>query len=315
MATSNAAAEAERDLRLRAEELIAGAESMPPDEALAVLAEVEARALALAGAGLVRGQVALGLVVATVDALAVRRVGWLEPTAADLDVARLHEAVGSSRPQLRSVVAVPSGCVAVWDDRVEARLVGAAAIAGTASEIADLLGVDVASGVEASVAEVSRTSLDAPAYLAALTASCAGEARRNAGDLDHLNRVRRRLVAAVDALGEPDDAVGRFDALVASLPSASATSALVEVVPLARRFEAGWLLALERWTDHWRLHLAGPAGRGRWTAVADEGSTYGGVLDEGVVRFDPALTGSRVAVTWIADGAPVAETFEVEVER
>jgi hypothetical protein len=336
VATSNAAAE--RRLRLLAEELIAGAPAMAPDEALAGLADVEACASAMAGAGVVDGAMAMALVVAVVDALAVRRVAWLEPVAADLDLARLHEAVGSSRPELRTVVPVAASlgaagvvtCVASWDDRTEARVVGvdgrpaptivldAVGPSDRRLDVRDgggsVLGVELDRGARGSVAEVTTTPLDVDGYLAALEASVHGEARRGAHDVDHLNAMRRRLLVSVDALGVGTDAVDRFDALVATLLPTQAEPRLVDVVPLALRVADRWLLAVERWDDHWRLAFAGAAGRGRWTATDADGRVYGGgPLDADVIRFDPSLAAdwTSLRVTWIADGTNVAESVEV----
>jgi hypothetical protein len=338
VATSNAAAE--RRLRLAAEALIADAASMAPDEALAALADVESGALALAGAGVLDGGVAMDLVVAVVDALAVRGVAWLEPVAADLDLARLHEAVGSSRPELRTVVGVgatlgTSGVVtsvSVWDDRTEARMVSlvdgapdetltidAVAPGERRLDVRDgwgaMVGVDLARGVAGSAGEVSAVALDAASFLDGLADWVAGAAHRQAADVDALNRLRRRLVAAADALGvDAADRVARFDELVAGLAAPSWTAGHVEVVPLALRAGDRWLLAVERWDDHWRLELAGPTGRGRWAAATEDGLRFGGdVLAAGVVRFDPALPAdwSALDVRWTPDGAAVTESVRV----
>jgi hypothetical protein len=337
VATSNA--DAERRLRLLAESLIASAASLAPEEALDALADVESFALALAGVGVVDGRAAMAFVVAVVDALAVRRVAWLEPVAADLDLARLHDAVGSSRPELRSVVPVAAALgtsglvtsVAVWDDRAEARMVeadGAPAPTIVLDRVGPgdrqlqvrdgwgaVVGVDLGRGIAGMVASPSMVALDAASFLAGLEAWVAGEARRSAGDVASLNRLRRRIVVSGEALQlDAAAAVARFDALAAGLDARSSVAALQEVVPLAVRAGDRWLVAVERWEDHWRMALAGPNGRGRWTATDGEGHRFGGApLDAGIVRFDPALDAGWTAldVLWTPDGSARAETVRV----
>jgi hypothetical protein len=264
--------------------------------------------MALAGAEVVPADVATGVVVAVVDALVVRGVAWIEPSAVDLDVARLREAVGSSRPELRAVVAVGDtvSSVAVWDDRTEARTVADDGTPGP-TIVLDALGpdedrlelrdgvgrtvvVDLGRGVAGSAVEC--VDADPTTYLERLAAWAEGEARRGADDLDHLNRLRRELVVASDALEAGAAEIERFDAVVAALAAGSASvPELVDVVALARRVGDGrWLLAVERWSDHWRLEVAGRWGRGRWTATSDGDIRHGGApVGDGLVRFDPPL--------------------------
>jgi hypothetical protein len=304
VATSNAGADdAERRLRLLAESLIA---SPSPDG----LADLEACADALATAGVLDPDAVRGVVVATVDALAVRGVGWLEPLVAELDVGALRAAVGASaRARLRRVIPGTGDVIAVdvWDDRTEARLVDRPPM--LVQDVAEL-GIDAAGGRAASPVEVRAVVASVGRCGDALVAAAVGDAHRAAatdGDaLDELNRIRRRLVVGGEALSV--DLVARFDRAIAPISSAGSSS-LLDVVPLALEAGERWLLSIERWTDHWRLAVAGAAGD-RWTALAGDGSRFGGVeLGDGLVRFDPGLP-SDWASLLLCDGRT-----EVDVTR
>ena len=172
--------------------------------------------------------------------------------------------------------------------------------------------VDLSRGRAATEGGVTRR-IDADEYLRRVETHAASAARRDPS-VETLNQLRGRLAAVAEALGGGDDVVTRFDAAVASIEEAAVSSALVDVVPVAVHSPAGWVLSLERWTDHWRL-VAIADGPALWTAVDDRGVRYGGDrLDADVVRFDPPLAERFGVLTleWLGrDGTSV----EVEVRR
>ena len=316
---SASAGDPELALRLRVEALIEGAASLRVEEAMAALADVESVAAALAATGAIAPEDASTLVAAAVDALVVRGAAWVEPAAADLDVRRLYDvAAGAPRPQLRAVVGagVPTAAglvttIDLWADRAEARLAGPGGVvlpslhldAVGPGEDRLVLRDDDAGEVVVELTSARATSeggtvrpgpVDAATYLARLEAHAAAVAGRESSP-DTLNGLRRRLVAVGGALGD-EGAASRFDAAVGARPAGEDGSTLVEVVPVAVRTPWGWLLAVERWTDHWRV--VAPADGSRpagslWSAADDAGATtYGGeALDDlgEVLRFDPPL--------------------------
>lgn len=305
---------AEVALRLRIEALIAGHAELGVDEAAGALADVDAVATALAATGALAGDVAAGLVADTVDALVVRGASWVEPTAVDLDVRRLYDlAAGVPRPRLRRVVAVPGGgalaSVDLWDDRAEVRAVGGPSLHLDAVppddrrlELRDdggnVVAVDVTGGRAASEGGTVG-SVDAAEYLARLEVHATAAARRD-GSVPVVNAQRRRLAAVAEALADgAGDAVARFDAVIVEGPGGRRPGAtLLEVVAVAVRVPYGWVLSVERWSDHWRAVVAGAEGRALWTAVDDAGGRYGGdPVDVDVVRFDPALPEDWTRVT------------------
>ena len=317
---------AERALRLGAEELIAGFGDLGIEEAMGALADVEAVASALAATGVMDVDAAAALVADTVDALAVRGASWVEPTAVDLDVRRLYDlATGAPRPRLRRVVPVASGTltsVDLWDDRAEARVAGGPSLHLDDVPVGDhrlelrdeggaTVAIDLSRGRAASEGGTARR-LGAAEYLERLEAHAAAAASRDPS-IDTLNALRRRLVAVGEALGDPT--IGRrFDERVSSLGPASPTPAFLDVVPVAIRAPFGWVLSVERWSDHWRAVVA-DAGTALWTAVDDDGAGYGGeVVEVGVVRFGPSLPEgwTRLILQRLgADGTAV----DVEVRR
>jgi hypothetical protein len=210
--------------------------------------------------------------------------------------------------------------VAFWDDRTEARTVADDGTPGPTIvldavgpddrrlELRDGAGrtlvVDLGGGVPGS--DLEPTPAGPATYLQRLAAWAEGQARRHADDLDHLNRLRRELVVAGDALDAGSDEVERFDAVVASLGTPSSGPTLVDVVPVAARVRDRWLLAVEVWSDHWRLQVAGPRTAARWTAESDDGCRFGGgPVDDGLLRFDPALDPGWSSVTVTCGDATV----------
>ena len=318
--------QAELALRLRAEALIAGFRELDVHEAIGALADIEAAAAALAGTGALGPDVAESLVADTVDALVVRGASWVEPTAVDLDVRRLYDLVaGVARPRLRRVVPVGGGgpltSVDLWDDRAEVRVAGGPSLHldGVApgertlelrDERGDVVTVDLSGGRGATdggtVVEVH-----AAEHLARLEAHAVSVVCRD-GSVETLNAQRRRLAAVGEVLGD-DGAVARFDDAVAAVEPPS-RSTVLEVVPVAVRAALGWVLAVERWSDHWRM-TAIVEGRGMWSAVDDAGNRYGGdPIDVDVVRFDPALPEAWRTVT-VQFAAGDGRSIEVEVPR
>jgi hypothetical protein len=230
----------------------------------------------------------------------------VEATAADLDVRRLYDlAAGAARPRLQRVVAVAAGAVTsvdLWDDRAEARVVGpdgevrpslhldAVPLDDRSLSFRDEGGatmeVDLTRGRPASEGGTSRR-IDGAEHLTAVERHAVGAARRDPS-AETLNRLRRRVVVVGETLGDPS-AASRFDAAVDGLePPSVVPAVLLEVLPIAVRAPFGWLLSVERWSDHWRVVTRGAGGI--WTAVDDTGAAYGGdVVGPDVVRFDPAL--------------------------
>ena len=322
--------DAEVALRLRIEALIAGHAELDVDEAAGALADVEAVATALAATGAMAADIAASLVADTVDALVVRGASWVEPTAVDLDVRRLYDlAAGVPRPRLRRVVAVPGGgaltSVDLWDDRAEVRVVAGPSLHLDAVRPEDrrlelrddggnLVAVDVTGGRAGSEGGTVG-SVAAAEYLARLEVHATSAARRD-GAVPTVNAQRRRLAVVAEALGERGgDAVARFDAAVVGHDDRPAVPTLLEVVAVAVRVPYGWVLSVERWSDHWRAVVRGAEGRALWTALDDAGGRYGGdPMDVDVVRFDPALSDDWARVTLQrldADGT----TADLEVVR
>lgn len=314
-------AAAELRLRLRAEEVVALAAFGPPVEVMAELASFETAAGVLCGAGVLPPDRSTALVAEVVDALVVRGASWLTPAVPALDPTRLYDAsAGGHGPQLRRVVAVGARLdqslitsVELWSDRAVARLVGsdgavlpsyvvgAAGVDDRRLELRDsaggTVGVDLGGGrgVRESPGRVEASSVER--HLGAVEALALATIHRNPA-VDALNAARARLDTAAQTL-DPDGVAGRlarFDAAVteASAPS-GAGSELAEVIPIAVRFFGGWLLSIERWSDHWRAIVvpedaADPA---EWTATDDGGRTYGAwPLDGEQLRFDPPLPAS-----------------------
>ena len=318
--------DAELALRLRAESLIATFGDLGVEEAMGRLADVEAIAGALAATGALDATAAAALVADTVDALVVRGAAWVEPKAVDLDVTRLYDlAAGAPRPRLRRVVPVAVGSltsVDLWEDRAEARLAGGGSIHLAAVPAGDrrlelrdgggeAVSVDLTRGRAASDGGTARR-IGTTDYLSRLEAHAVAAAQRDPS-VETLNSGRRRLVAVGEALGDPA-AAGRFDARVAALSAPSPAPSFVEVVPVAIRTPFGWVLSLERWTDHWRAVVVAD-GAALWTAVDDGGVVYGGdLVGAGVVGFDPALRETWTSVTLQRLG-PDGTSVEVEVRR
>jgi hypothetical protein len=329
--------EAERLLRERAEDLIAVGNELPIAEAVAALVDLESAALALAGAGLVDHTVALAVVVAAVDALAVRGAAWVEPASLDLDVAALHRAV-SAAPRTRLLRVVPVGATVgastvtsleLWDDRAEARVVGhdGSVLSShhldavgpderflSVSDGRDLVGVDPRGGVAAAPIEESAVEVDGAVYLDRLSWHAAAAAQTV--DIAELNARRRQLTVVADVLGASSDVVRGFDDAVGG-STRSESAALREVVALARRWSGGWLASIESWSDHWRLVAIVDVGSvgAFWTALDPAGTTYGGVaIAVDVVRFEPALpVGWSTLSLGRVDGA--GGLIEMEVTR
>ena len=296
-------------LRLRVEALIAGFADLGIEEAMTALAEVEAVASALAATRVMDADDAFDLVADTVDALVVRGASWVEAAAVDLDVRRLYDlAAGAPRPRLRRVVAVATGALAsvdLWDDRAEVRTAGGPSVHLDAVAPGDhrldlrdegggVVSIDLSAGRVAT--EGGETGMvDAAEYVRRLEVHAASAARRDPS-VEHLNSLRRRLGAVAATLGI-EGAVERFDAAVVEVPDGPAPPALLDVVPVAVRIEGGWVLSVERWTDHWRAVTVTEA-PGLWTAVDDRGGTYGGEpVGADVIRFDPPLDDRCRAVT------------------
>lgn len=314
-------AAAEHRLRLRAEEVVALAAFGPPIEVMAELTSFETTAGALCGAGVLPPDRSTALVAEVVDALVVRGATWLTPAVPALDPTRLYDAsAGGHGPRLRRVVAVGARLdqstitsVELWSDRAVARLVGpdgavrpsyvvgAAGVDDRRLELRDsaggTVGVDLGGGraVRESPGRVEASSVER--HLGAVEALALATIHRDRA-VDALNAARARLDTAARTL-DPDgvaERLARFDAAATESPAPSAGgSELVEVIPIAVRFFGGWLLSIERWSDHWRAIVvpedaADPA---EWTATDDEGRTYGSwPLDVEQLRFDPPLVAS-----------------------
>ena len=326
--------ERELDLRLRAERLITGFAPLPVEEAIGALADVEAIADALVVIGELEPEVSTSIVTDTVDALVVRGAPWVEPTAVDLDVRRLYDlAAGAPRPRLQRVVpaALPIAdglltSVDLWNDRTEARVVDhegvpqsshhfAAIPAGdTAIDVRDGAGdvvrIDLAPGRAAAVGG-STTTIDAAEYVARLEAHARAAVTRGSSIVS-LSGLRRRLAVVGEVLGAGGGVRGLDDAVATASASTAAGSALLAVVPVAARTPFGWLLSIERWTDHWRAVVA-DEGRALWTAEGGDGSRFGGErIAADVVRFDPALDGSVRLQRLAADGTSVDVDVDLE---
>ena len=327
---------AELALRLRVEELIAAGSDLGAEEAVARVLEVGAVATALGAVGMMDLDAAVFLIADTIDALVVRGAPSVEPLDLDLGIQRLHDvAAGAARPRLRRVVPVAAGGVCsleLWDDVAEVRVVGAAgevlpsvyldAVSPREErlEITDadgeVLGIDLSRGRVASDGGTQR-QVDTAGYLEAHLRYAVGVARAN--PTEHTLNLLRRLVGAVAAeLGGGDveghDACAAFDAAVAADATPSSSPVRVEVVPVALRTPVGWLLSIERWSDHWRA-VVRAEGRGWWTATDDRGSGYGGhVLSGEVLRFDPALPTTWSSLT-ISHLGPDGTVVDVDVVR
>lgn len=313
-------AAAEHRLRLRAEEVVALAAFGPPVEVMAELASFETTAGALCGAGVLPPERSTGLVAEVVDALVVRGASWLTPAVPALDPTRLYDAsAGGHGPRLRRVVAVGARLdhgtitsVELWSDRAVARLVGrggavlpsyVVGAAGVDDRRLDLrdsaggtVGVDLGGGrpVRESPGRVEGSSVDR--HLDAVEALAIATVHRDPS-LDALNAARVRLDTAAQAL-DPDgtaERLDRFDAAVAEAPAGAGEPELAEVIPVAVRFFGGWLLSIERWSDHWRAIIVpeDASETAEWTAVDGDGHAYGSwPLDGEQLRFDPPMPAS-----------------------
>lgn len=336
-------AAAEHRLRLRAEEVVALAAFGPPVEVMAELASFETAARALAGAGVLPGERSTDLVSEVVDALVVRGATWLAPAVPALDPTRLYDAsAGGHGPRLRRVVAVGASLdhgtitsVELWSDRAVARLVGAdgavlpshvVGAAGVDDRRLDLrdatggtVGVDLTGGrpVRESPGRVEPSSVDR--HLGAVTALAVATVYRD-DSIDALNAARLRLEVAARTLAPERTAevLAGFDAAASASVAVGRDGAAVldEVVPVAARFFGGWLLSVERWSDHWRAVIVpeDPTSPAEWTAVDDRGRTYGSLpLDGEVLRFDPHLPDSW---SWLRlERHAGGEVLAVEVQR
>lgn len=306
--------------------MIAGFVDLGIEAAMAALADVEAGASALAAVGEMEADAAAALVADTVDALVVRGASWVEPKAVDLDVRRLYDlAAGVPRARLRRVVGVGTGgitSVDLWDDRAEARTAGPSIhidpIAADESqlELRDGYGgtvdIDLSSG-RAATDGGSTGRVDGRAdYLGRLLRHAVAAARRDPS-VDQLNAQRRRIVVVTELLDAPPGLVEHFDDEVAVV-AAGGQPQLLEVTPVAVRAPYGWVLSIESWSDHWRV-IVRDDGHALWTAVADDGTGFGGdVLDGDVLRFDPALPPAWTSVT-LSRLAPDGTVVDVEVGR
>ncbi len=143
--------------------------------------------------------------------------------------------------------------------------------------------------------------------------------------LDEANAARLRLartaevLAGADADADGPSVLARFDEEIGAPDDALASAALLEVVPIAIRFDGGWLLSVEHWSDHWRAVVVAEPEElvedGWWTAVdPTDGRRFASCpLDAEVLRFAPALAPDWSVLVFERHGA--GEVLEVEVHR
>lgn len=329
---SNVAADAaERRLRLRAEAVVALA-TAPPVEIAEAIEELNCAADAVAGAGLVPVEVTGGIVAETIDALYIRGVEWLEPTWPELDPAQLPSMFESAAPAVLEHVLVDAGegayssCFEFWSDHAVVRrarpdgrpddlrrlpvpqqvgqqLLGVGWSDGDDSEfdVSQAVATSELSGLEREIGPLGYFEHLVLRVLALATLDI---------DVDAINSLRSRLQVSAEALvlldADLEAALSAFDAAVSAsehtrltLDALSTESAPIETVPLGLRIDVGWLVALQRWSDHWCLAITTdePGKSAFWAATCGEVRAAGIPVGPGLVRFDPALSPTCRTVT------------------